>query len=339
MYNFTIIIPHKNIPDLLDRCLSSIPNREDLQIIIVDDNSDPGKVDFDNFPGKNRKNVEIIFTKENKGAGYARNVGLKNALGKWLLFADADDFFNYCINDFFNEYVEADCDIVFCNASCVDSDTYMQMRKVHHLNQYMDLWKSNPQKAELYLRYMFGEPWCKMVRREIVMSNGIVFDETRVHNDSKFSYLVGFYSQSILVDNRCVYTYTVRVNSISYQPKQEWKFAIRIDVFGKKELFFREKKVPISDDRYLKALYSYLRIRNLDGFKKAYAKLLCMGFTRFDLNKRFAYCLAKNSMLSSLYCICFAPNLMIKFFSLIYFFIVSIPHTVKYHILGFEEIK
>ena len=39
-YNISIIIPHKNIPKLLERCLNSIPEREDIQIIIVDDNSD-----------------------------------------------------------------------------------------------------------------------------------------------------------------------------------------------------------------------------------------------------------------------------------------------------------
>ena len=86
--NFSIIIPHRNIHTLLQRCIDSIPARDDVQIIIVDDNSDPNIVDFDNFPGKNNPQVEIYLTKEGKGAGYARNVGLDHAKGKWLLFAD-----------------------------------------------------------------------------------------------------------------------------------------------------------------------------------------------------------------------------------------------------------
>ena len=92
-YNYTIIIPHKNISTLLQRCLNSIPERPDVQVIVVDDNSDPAVVDFENFPGKDRKNTEIYLTKEGKGAGYARNVGLRHAKGEWLLFADADDFY------------------------------------------------------------------------------------------------------------------------------------------------------------------------------------------------------------------------------------------------------
>ena len=43
---FSLIIPHKNIPSLLQRCLDSIPVREDLEIIILDDNSDSDKIDF-----------------------------------------------------------------------------------------------------------------------------------------------------------------------------------------------------------------------------------------------------------------------------------------------------
>ena len=93
-YTYTIIIPHKNAPLLLQRCLDSIPFRDDIQIIVVDDDSSSDVVDFMDFPGSSREDVEIIFTKEGKGAGYARNCGLLHARGKWLLFADADDFFS-----------------------------------------------------------------------------------------------------------------------------------------------------------------------------------------------------------------------------------------------------
>ena len=91
MINYSVIIPHHNIPALLQRCLDSIPERDDIQIIVVDDNSDSNKVDFKKFPGIGRRNVEIYYTKEGKGAGFARNVGLKYAKGRYLIFADADD--------------------------------------------------------------------------------------------------------------------------------------------------------------------------------------------------------------------------------------------------------
>ena len=59
--NFSIIIPTKNIPDLLQRCLESIPQRSDIEIIVVDDNSDREIVDVKNYPGTNNQQVKIIF--------------------------------------------------------------------------------------------------------------------------------------------------------------------------------------------------------------------------------------------------------------------------------------
>ena len=89
--NFSFIIPHKNVPELLKKLLDSIPVRDDTEVIVVDDHSDPSIVDFVNFPGLKRRNTKCIFLDESRGAGYARNVGIDNASGKWLLFADSDD--------------------------------------------------------------------------------------------------------------------------------------------------------------------------------------------------------------------------------------------------------
>lgn len=85
---FSIIMLHKNTPKLLKRCLESIPRMDDIQIIVVDDNSDSNIVDFSVLIGMKDECVEIYLTKEGKGAGHACNVGMKYAKGKWLLFTD-----------------------------------------------------------------------------------------------------------------------------------------------------------------------------------------------------------------------------------------------------------
>ncbi len=48
MFDYSIIIPHYNIPKLLLRCVKSIPERDDVQIIVVDDCS-PENVDLINI--------------------------------------------------------------------------------------------------------------------------------------------------------------------------------------------------------------------------------------------------------------------------------------------------
>ena len=116
-FNYSVIIPHHNTPDLLRRCIDSIPQRDDLEIIIVDDNSDENIVDFSCFPGKGKKNTKIIFSKEGRGAGFSRNCGVREASGIWLIFADADDYFTSKFNDILDKYTECNnIDVVFFNA-------------------------------------------------------------------------------------------------------------------------------------------------------------------------------------------------------------------------------
>ena len=197
MINYSIIIPHKNIPALLQRCLDSIPRREDVQIIVVDDNSDTDKVDFANFPGLNDPFVEVIFGKnENgrKGAGYARNLGLECAKGKWLLFADADDYFLSEAFAYFDEYVASEYDIIYWNRN--NFDTYFSL---------LD---------EDILRYQYYAPWSKMIRRSLVEKNCIRFEEVIASNDIMFSVKIGFYANRIVADNRKLYFHVFRKGSL-----------------------------------------------------------------------------------------------------------------------------
>lgn len=242
MFNFTIIIPHKNIPNLLQRCLDSIPVRDDLQIIIVDDNSDPNIVNFKNFPGCKKANTEVLFTKEGRGAGYARNIGLKHAKGKWILFADADDYFLNNFISFLEKFKDNNSDLIFFNAQS-ESRT---PNRTAHLNHFINLAESDQAKSELYLRYSFGEPWCKMVKKNVIEKNHIFFEETVIHNDTQFSYLVGFYSQSFSIEKDIIYCVSNQPNSISKKSSKD-VFFIRTMVFSKKQDFLQKKGINFSD--------------------------------------------------------------------------------------------
>lgn len=112
MINYSIIIPHKNIPKLLQRCLDSIPVRDDVQVIVVDDNSDLDVVDFSHFPQWPGVNYETYFSKTTLFAGGARNVGMQYARGTWIVYLDADDLFIPQINVVFDKYKSCEADYV-----------------------------------------------------------------------------------------------------------------------------------------------------------------------------------------------------------------------------------
>jgi len=212
---FSVIIPHKNTPDLLRRCLASIPRREDIQIIVVDDNSDENKVDFNVFPGVGEAFVEVYFTKEGKGAGYARNVGLDHAKGNWLIFADADDFFTDNAFDFLFTHVDSPCEIIFFKVDSCYSDTYEKANR-NRCNIVIDNYLNKKKYSESQLRHRHLSPVGKMIRTEFIQKEGIRFEEIVAANDRMFSILAGHKAQSIDCIDRALYCITVTKGSIAH---------------------------------------------------------------------------------------------------------------------------
>ena len=212
MINYSIIIPHKNTPDLLQKCIDSIPHRDDVQIIVVDDHSDDDKVDFEHFPGVGEPNIEVYFMKEGKGAGYARNIGLKHSVGKWLIFADADDFFNPCINDIFDQCVNMSENIAFFKADSINLIDGSNGHRADGLNIRIDiaLKISNFQPALFY-----SSPWCKLFKHDFLEKNDITFNEVRYGNDIVFMAKVAVYSKNCRAIDKVAYCITCSKNSKS----------------------------------------------------------------------------------------------------------------------------
>ena len=250
MINYSVIIPHKNTPDLLQRCLDSIPIRDDVQVIVVDDNSDADKVDFEHFPQWKGENYECYLTKEGKGGGYARNIGLQHAIGTWVLFSDADDYFTSDFQQALDEIIDDSPDITFFNATAVRSDDLSHSHRLDHLNQMHILYDKDPQKASLQFRFLFGEPWCKIIRRDLISKWKICFDEIPIHNDTLFSYMVGYYAKNIGVNHSIVYCVTDAPGTVSKNPAKEVHY-IRTAVFAKKNQFLYEHEIPLFDSLLL----------------------------------------------------------------------------------------
>lgn len=285
--NYTIIIPHKNIPELLSRCIQSIPKRNDTEIIIIDDNSsDENKKKIITI-SESRQNTTCIINSYNKGAGHARNIGMQKAKGKWIIFADADDFFNYSFNDLLNDMLNVDCDLIFFNANSLDTTTYLPANRANHLNSYIKKYAHNKNEAETDLRYRFGEPWSRIIRKEIIDQNNIKFDETPIHNDTTFSYLVGFHARKIAVDYRASYCITVRSGSIT-TTIDEFKELTRIEVFARKEQFCKSNNIHIRPTWHYYQLAQFL-LRNRTIFLKGQQVLLDKGYNRISIYLNMIY--------------------------------------------------
>ncbi len=232
MTNYSIIIPHKNIPELLERCLASIPQRDDVQVIVVDDGSDEKIVDFARFPGLGRKGVEVIFHKGavgKNGAGVARNIGLDVAKGKWLVFADADDVFHPALGEAMDAHMNSEADIVFFRHDSMDNDTREIVRINTKRLQTLDDFEKTGDDTRV--RYFIWVPWGKFVRREMVEKTGIRYDEVRFSSSQMFSVRTGHAAQGIAYDPAIVYCNVRRQGSLIHEGRRDWDaMAERFDV-------------------------------------------------------------------------------------------------------------
>jgi glycosyltransferase involved in cell wall biosynthesis len=219
---FSVIIPHKNTPDLLQRCLDSIPRRKDVQIIIVDDNSDEDKVDFAHFPCMEDEYVEIYLTKEGKGAGYARNVGMTHAKGKWLLFADADDFFTENAFEHFFAHKDSPHEIIYFRATSCFSDTYEPANRADIYNDLVDDFLAKRDDFEKIIRHRWLSPCAKMMSVKLIERKKIRFDEIPVSDDMMFSLSSGHFAVSVDVVNHIVYCITMRKGSLTNRLSPEF---------------------------------------------------------------------------------------------------------------------
>lgn len=223
---YTFIIPHRNSPNLLDRCLNSIPHRGDIQIIVVDDNSDEDKKPIE----CGRTEVEYIYIskEESKGAGRARNRGLERAKGRWLMFPDADDYYNVNFLDVLDRYKASSSDIIYFNFEYRDGKT-LELLPDLPFKKYFELYDGTQEKNE-EIRFRHNVPWTKMVSRKYINDYDISFEEVPNGNDILFSMLVGYFTNDIIVEKQCLYVYLKNANSIitsKNQPAESYMCKIR----------------------------------------------------------------------------------------------------------------
>jgi len=88
-YKVSVIMAAYNAEDTIEMALNSIPDREDVEIIVVDDGS------TDSTARKVREfgRAKLVQHKKNYGLGKALNTGLKEASGEYVVMLDADDDF------------------------------------------------------------------------------------------------------------------------------------------------------------------------------------------------------------------------------------------------------
>lgn len=211
MPKVSVIIPVYNVEKYLRECLDSVVNQtlKDLEIICVDDGSTDGSpAILAEYAAKDPR-VKVI-AREKSNAGAARNAGMAVATGEYLGFVDSDDW----------------CELTLFEKAAARADA-SGADVVLWLNDQFDVGRNaftspfsfplTPQQiAEpvspreirnvLFTAFRFA-PWCRLVRRDLVIRSSIRFQEIDRSNDVMFGCLALAAAGRIALVNESLYHY------------------------------------------------------------------------------------------------------------------------------------
>lgn len=219
----SVIIPVYNIEiDFLNDCFKSISNQtyNEFEAIVVDDGSIKSVADYcDSFSKKDNR-FHVIHI-ENSGVSNARNIGINQAIGKYILFVDGDDWIEKdTILWLVKVMEEYKTDIAICN--------YIYDKKNKHdkeKNEFSCEVLDDTNDLFLLRKFMLhsgpenrwhinGAPWAKLYKKEMLVSNDIFFKKELIRSqDNEFNFRVFRNIKSVGYIKAKLYHYRYNNNS------------------------------------------------------------------------------------------------------------------------------
>ena len=197
-----IVVPAYNVATYIDRCLNSVLGQDteySYQLVVVDDGSTdqtPSIVDqYDKY-----SNVTIIHQK-NKGFSGARNRGLENLIGEYVMFLDSDDaLVPGAVDQLMGAAYHDDADIVEGGFDYIIRDS----RKKGLYHKCGD---------KLFPNVLYGYPWGKIYKTNLF--NRIQFPEHYWFEDTVGIYILYPLAKKISTIDSVVYEYTINPEGIT----------------------------------------------------------------------------------------------------------------------------
>lgn len=176
----SVIVPVYNVEQYLPRCIDSILDQTftDFEVLLIDDGSTDSSGDICDEYAKKDNRIKV-FHKENGGVSSARNCGINFSRGELISFIDSDDWLKQnCLQEIVTNMVDVDLLVFSYTWIFYDGSTRtvtpkeMKVEEVDKIEYFILCMRHNNTKEN-----MFGYPWNKVFRREIIKHYNITFEE------------------------------------------------------------------------------------------------------------------------------------------------------------------
>lgn len=270
MSKFSIIIPVYNVEKYLEKCLDSIKNQtyKDYEVIIVNDGTKDNSMDIA------KKYDFKIINQKNQGLSAARNTGVKNATGDYLLFVDSDDYLEKDLLKELNKSLKNNPDLVRFQIK----EVYEDGKEINYPEEEFQN-KSGVEAFSIISKYHFVEnAWAYLYKKTFYEKNKFKFKEGTIHEDFGIVPLIIMKANKVNSINYLGYNYLQRSGSIMSQKNYE-KTKKKVEDFYNHYLYLIEEINKTSlDSKVFKSFISnslIIKICELDNKDyQEYKKLL-----------------------------------------------------------------
>lgn len=199
----SVIIPVYNAGKYLRQCLDSVVNQSlrEIEVICVDDGSTDGSAGILLEYASKDARIQVI-AQNNSGPGIARNHGLSAATGEYIIFLDADDWFERdMLSSLLDTADRNGADVTICRAERFDNQTGKALDSGWMLKEeYLPGEAFSPEEiAEHLFQFTYGQVWDKLYSASFLKSTGVTFPALRCSEDTAFAYMTLLSAERIAV--------------------------------------------------------------------------------------------------------------------------------------------
>lgn len=201
-FNVSVIVPVYNCEEYIGAALNSIINQDfkSFEVIVIDDGSTDNSLEIINEKlSKSTISYKVIH-QENSGVSSARNRGIAEATGQYLVFIDGDD---YVTGNHLSELYNGESDFSMVQFIKKDGD---RLSTPHHFSvEFISCDEFITKELNMEMPFNF---WQLMYRTSIIRDNDIWFNPDLVYGeDIDFALRALLYGEEIAISNEATYYY------------------------------------------------------------------------------------------------------------------------------------